>query len=82
MEWRLKGLDQEDGRNRMVVGTEGEVLGRIKGPLSHPQHQPRDQILYTGGGLFFTEKPFFILSLGPGVSMVGWFRIWVSLELS
>ena len=55
----------------MVVGIEGEVLGRIKGPLSHPQHQPRDQILYTGGGLLFTEKHFFIISLGPGGRMVG-----------
>lgn len=71
MELRLKGLDQEDGRNRMVVGIEGEVLGRIKGPLSHPQYQPGDQILYTGGGLVFTEKPFFIISLGPGVRKDG-----------
>ena len=54
----------------MVVGT-GEVMSRIKGPLSHPQYQPEDQILYTAGGLFYTEKPFFIFSLGPGVRKDG-----------
>ena len=54
----------------MVVGI-GEVLSRIKGPLSHPQSQPEDQILYTSGGLFYTEKPLFIFSLGPRVRKDG-----------